>query len=476
MAILPICMLGSAAVRAQQIAKDGIAVTVLEVKKEKSRLWLEMNLDLSHLKLSSNRFLTLTPMVTDGTRNAVFPSLILSGRRQHIMHERTRAGREDYAGVQEIAFKQGKRQQVPYLADVAYEDWMAGACLVMDEDWCGCGGNVQENGQSDLTCLPAVYVVKPSLAYIVPRTEAVKTRTKTGSAFLDFPVNRTKIFPDYRNNPAELAKIQESIDRLKREEGMRIDRISIHGYASPEGRYAWNDHLARNRAQALKQHVLTLYGFDDQLIEVSSTPEDWEGLRRLTEASGLPEKQQILRIIDSPEAFDEREARLRRLNGGSTYRYILRNWFPGLRHSDYAISYTVPGFDVEEAKRLIKSDPQRLSLNDMFVLSREYEAGSEEFNEVYAVAVRLYPEDPVANLNAANAALAQGEYAVAEEHLGKAGDSPEAIHARGVLALIRGEYEQARLLLVQARDAGVKEAEHNLGELQRKLENNQFFE
>ena len=53
----------------------------------------------------------------------------------------------------------------------------------------------------------------------------------------------------------------------------------------------------------------------------------------------------------------------------------------------------------------------------------------------------------------------------------KAGELPEAIHARGVLALLRGEYDRARELLEQAQVLGVEEAAHNLGELEKKMEN-----
>ena len=44
----------------------------------------------------------------------------------------------------------------------------------------------------------------------------MKERVKEGSAFLDFPVNRTEIYPEYRDNPSELRKILE-------ENGIEID-------------------------------------------------------------------------------------------------------------------------------------------------------------------------------------------------------------------------------------------------------------
>ena len=459
---------------AQEIAKGGICVEALKTKKENRQVSVEMTFDLSRLELQSNRFLTLTPRITDGTDTMDLRPLVISGRRQHIMYERERRNDPEYAGAEELRFRRGKEQKVPYRTMVPYERWMHGATLVVDEEWCGCGGYAQENRETDLMqldLLPAIYNVTPLLAYVEPEAEAVKARSETGSAFLDFRVNRTEIDPEYRNNPDELARIRRTIERVKDDADLTIERITIHGYASPEGRYALNERLAEGRAHSLKTYVLNLYRFDEEQIDVSFTPEDWEGLRRRVEASGLPDKEQVLSEIDAAEDPDERELRLKSLGGGETFRYMLRDWFPALRHSDYTVHYTVRGFDVEEAARIIQTRPQKLSLNEMYLVSQLYEPGSTEFDRVFDIAVRMYPEDPTANLNAANIAIADGVYDKAEAYLDKAGELPEAIHARGVLALLRGEYDRARELLEQAQALGVEEAAHNLGELEKKMEN-----
>ncbi len=52
--------------------------------------------------------------------------------------------------------------------------------------------------------------------------------------------------------------------------------------------------------------------------------------------------------------------------------------------------------------------PNELSLEEFYLLAQSYPAGSKEFDEVFDIAVRMFPNDPVANLNAANAAMASG--------------------------------------------------------------------
>jgi len=117
---------------------------------------------------------------------------------------------------------------------------------------------------------------------------------------------------------------------------------------------------------------------------------------------------------------------------------------------------------VEEAKALLYTKPQQLSLEEMFLVAQTYEPGSKEFNEVFEIAVRMFPDDPTANLNVACAMIESGLYDRAEAYLAKAGNLPEAVHARGVMAARQGREDEARRLFGQAGQAGVKEATENL--------------
>ena len=96
------------------------------------------------------------------------------------------------------------------------------------------------------------------------------------------------------------------------------------------------------------------------------------------------------------------------------------------------------------------------------MVAQTYEPGSKEFNDVMETAVRLYPQDQTANLNAACARMEAGDLQGAAEYLERAGNSPEAIHAKGVLAMIKGDTAQAKSLLTQAAQAGAKGAAENL--------------
>ena len=79
------------------------------------------------------------------------------------------------------------------------------------------------------------------------------------------------------------------------------------------------------------------------------------------------------------------------------------------------IDYTVANFDVEQGRVVIKVNPKYLSLNEMYLVANTYPNGSREFINVFETAVRLFPEDDVAKLNAAIAALSRGDTETADQ-------------------------------------------------------------
>lgn len=366
---------------------------------------------------------------------------------------------------QTFTVKKGQALTVPVSRTVKYEDWMDLSEVHIDVDLCGCGNLADQSrvpvGEFDNRPAPP-----PLMTFVAPQAEAVKARDEKGSAFVDYVVNKTNILPDYRGNRKEIAKIVRTIDLVKNDPNVSITNINIHGYASPEGSYSNNTRLAEGRAASLKDYVKSLYVLPDNLFTSNATPEDWAGLRRLVEENNIDHKSEILGIIDSNMDYDAKDHEIRR-QFPQTYAYMLKEWYPGLRHSDYTVSYVVRPFTVDETKEMMKRNPKQVSLNEMFLVAQTYTPGSPEFNDVMDVAVRTYPEDETANLNAACAALNAKDWSQAARYLVKAGNSPEASHARGVLAMNQGDYDKAQTYLEQALKGGVAAAEENLKILER---------
>ncbi|EJW96803.1 secreted protein containing Outer membrane protein, OmpA/MotB [gut metagenome] len=441
------------------------AVEDLQLQRhgEQVRVWFHLRLD--SVNLPSNRFIRLTPVLTNEDSLCTLPSLVIARHRQHIMQQRHDS--------QDRLIKRKNRscQDLDYTVTTLYQPWMSEATLYLTQDFCGCGGQSIEQASiasQDFPFEKKGYEVHPVFTFVTPPVENIKYREESGQAFLDFPVDKTVIYPTYRCNATELNKIGQTINIIRNDTNTHIRKISIHGFASPEGNYANNRRLAQGRAEALKAYISDHYEFADSLFEVTSTPEDWKGLTAYIRQSDLSAREELLQLMKTDQEADLKENRLRSMIGQEAYQHLLKEVYPSLRRSDYTVSYMVRAFQLEEAKRLLRSRPQLLSLNEMYRIAATYSPGSEAFNEVFDIAVRLFPDDPTANLNAALAALHEKRTEKAARYLSKAGAGPAALHARGVLYLMTDRLTEAEALLKAAEEAGIPEAAVNLHELVRR--------
>ena len=392
-----------------------------------------LDIDLSTVGVPSNKMVLFTPMVVNGEDTLSLSSVGVLGRRRYFYYERNQK-RYPEVFENENFRSNDKPNSFKWAETMPYEKWMDGSSLKLRKQVYGCCNDLIEESIIDLTQYNDYH---PVFKWIVPEAELEKVRSLEGSAFIDFVVSTTDIRPDYRENRRELGKIISTIDSLKADADITMDTITIKGFASPESPYDNNTRLAKGRTQALKDYVTQLYAFDENFILTSYEPEDWEGLRRFVQASNIKHKNEILSIIDSSMEPDPKEWKLKSTYP-EEYKFLKETCYPALRHSDYKIVYKIRTFtDINELKRIFAESPAKLSLREFFNLSSAYEPGTEEFNEVFEVAVLVYPDNEIANLNAANAAMGVGELDKAERYLAKAGNSPEAEYAREVLAALK---------------------------------------
>lgn len=463
--VLAALVTGTNGVFAQSIAGGQITVHNSKVKKEGNTVKVDMDLDLSRLDISPNEGVVLIPMLINKNDTAKMPAAEIYGRKRYIYYQRNQQTVTNNPGLIERRYA-GKEQTVHYSYVIPYEKWMNNSNLVMGEGACGC--NQTPLGENINEPVHGVNLFNPwklQYAYVQPIPEAVKHRAETGSARLNFAVSKYDIRPTFGNNETELRKIRETIDLVRNDKDVQLTGISLHGYASPDGTYAFNEKLAANRTNALKNYLKKYYSqLDDRLFTATSTAEDWEGVRRYFANSNLSNKNEFLKIIDSNRTPDEKD-RLFASKYGAVYRTLLDKVYPTLRRTDYKVTYNVRNFNLEEAKRIIKERPQKLSLQEMYRVANSYEKGSEDFNQVFDVAVRMFPEDELANLNAANVSLSRNDKVSAEKFLSRAGNSPEAQNTRGILAVQKEDYKAARTYFSQAAEKGLTEAKANLQEL-----------
>ena len=439
---------------------ENIEVHNISVNHVEDLMIISMSFILDDVKVKSNQSIVLTPYLEDwdGTQRELGQPIRINGRKQQIYVERNHKS-PSYENAIVIRRFNDEPQVYNYITSIPYQSWMDSYRLHIYEDLCGCGTPLAHSGKE-----LAEYIPLPTIAYYEykePEMEIVKARSVEGKAYLDFPVNQTTIYPDYRRNPEELAVIIKTISVVKDDPNISITNINIHGYASPEGSYNSNARLAEGRAEALKEYVRKLYNLPPNLFTVESTPEDWAGRIQWVSDSDLNNKEAILDIANSSLSPDAKDQKIRQAYP-EDYRTLLANCYPALRHSDYVINYVVNPFTLKEAKTIITKNPAQLSLYEIYQVASSYPAGSSESIETLKIAAALYPESEEANLNVANMLVEIGDIAAAAPYLERAGELPQAILLRGVIEMKQGNIAEARELFIKAQMAGSSKAQHNI--------------
>ena len=460
---------------AQKFLNDELTLSNVSLWQQGNSLYVGMTFDMSKLTIGSTRSLSLIPLLTDGQHNVPLQEIIVNGKRREKAYIRGLAITKQEPTALIVPYN--KRETFNYTQIIPYKPWMSNASLQLVENLCGCGNYQEMNAQELITNdvsteAKRLSAMSPFVAYIQPTVEVVKNRSEQYEAHLDFPVNKIIIYPEYRRNTSELAKIRATIDTVRNDKYTTLTRIKIHGYASPEGSYANNTRLAKNRTQALVDYVTSYYNFDKKLITSEYTPEDWKGFRKFVSASSIEKKEEVLRLIDDESInIDKKERDIANLVGPQTYQYILAECYPALRHSDYTVNYTVRGLSLEESKEIINKRPQLLSLQEIYRIAESCEPGSEEFNHSFQVAATMFPDDPIANLNAGAMEIQKGgDMTTAKRYLAKA--DPKAAETQnnlGIIAMIEGDLDTAEKYFNAAKAAGlIKQADANLKELKKK--------
>lgn len=120
-------------------------------------------------------------------------------------------------------------------------------------------------------------------------------------------------------------------------------------------------------------------------------------------------------------------------------------------------------FNLEEAKIMADVNPQMLSLRELYTVALSYADDKAKFYQIINISVKLYPVHPIANLNAAAAAIEQGDTQSISKFLSIAPhDSLAYKNSRGVYELMTGNTYEGIRMLKAAKTEGSEEASYNL--------------
>lgn len=466
---------------AQDDKTNGITIIPIALDQKGDSLYIHCDLIVDSVKHHSLKNVDLTPFLINGSQSLELPKLSFKNRRYNKSYNRDLAlmnesEKKEYFIKNEfdevVSLHKNEEHKITYITIIPFEEWMTNAHLDVEIDDCGCDEvkNISTRRVFDEVTLEKQPELTPYLTYITPEVEKVKQRSASKEAYLNFKVSQSILYPNYQNNTKELQTIVNMITTFTDDKYVSIDKIEIVGYASPEGYPPFNEKLSHSRALALKDYVVALKKLDNNLFTIKSGGEDWNGLVKTLQGSDMRYGQTVLGIIADNSRSLVRQKKIKALDNGGVYRYMLQEYYPKLRKAIVTVNYEVEQFDVEKAKTVIKTKPQHLSLGEMFQVANEYKRGSKEFDQVLETAVYVFPNNEVALLNRSISAIEKRDTVQAEKYLNKIEKSErkaEYIHTKAALEMIKGNFKKSSILFKEAEKIGARNAVKNLKILDR---------
>ncbi len=446
-----------------------VSVQNFQVTTTDQRTIFTMDFILDQLDVPSNRYRAFTPIIRsrNGDQETRLKTLIVSGRRQNIVFERDGIDELYADNCDNIRRLNDAPQTYSYTDAIDREAWHKNADVVVEADLCGCGDKMK-NQEYPIATLKEINPWELiELANQEPNPEK-PMRELHGSAYITFVVDRWEMKPDYMDNRRELRKITDTLDIMVADKNITVNTIKIHGWASPESPYNHNHMLATNRAKSLTEWLRKNYNLPaTAFAPAEATPENWIGLREAIEQMGtdeLPHKDDIyndvrnLLLKDSivvARTADATEAGIKR-RFPQEYQYLLKNVYPGLRRSDYEITFNIRQFNtIEECLDIYRTKPHQLSKHELWRVAQTMQPFTDEYNRVMQTSLNYYPDDEAVNLNLANVALSQHDVLKAQTLLERAGNGAAAENARAVIDIVNGNYEEAARHLDNAERLGL---------------------
>ena len=401
----------------ESLTHDGTNVTVT------------FDIDTDVKDLPSNRKEVIMPYIYNGKDTIYMDVVEIYGKGRYKRERQVNAieGDKDW----ELGDNQTLKGEVYHYRDqIPLKRWMNPANLGIRRQLVGCACE-KEWGEENITEGVPLFEEPALPARRIPEYVLVDASRAWdfGQDELEiiFKVSKIEIDSSVFNNEVIFGKILAAVDKIFSNPYYKIDKIEVAGYASPEGRPAFNKWLGENRAKALIDYIIEhrpQYNLTRDNFRIRNGEENWAGLRRVVAASDLEQKERVLQIIDDESIPGElKKNKIKWIDRAKTWKLMLEDIYPHLRCARYLAVY--------------------------------YDSTNDEAVDI---------------INQANQMIREGKYAEAYEHIKPVDNDMRAYNTVGVALMMQGEFEKAMPWFEKAIEGNCASAQQNIDAINAEYE------
>jgi tetratricopeptide (TPR) repeat protein len=319
-------------------------------------------------------------------------------------------------------------------------------------------------------------IATSTLVAINPRTATVsdnyvRVSTETKESDILFEISSAKL------RPAELKKsslkdfnayVKATVADSSRK---KLKGVTVSSYASPDGSVELNTGLSSNRGSVAQKYMADNFKKEklakataSDFLSVISTPEDWDGFKKLMEASNIPDKDLILRVLTMYSDPEVREKEIKNIS--KAYEEIAETILPKLRRSKLIANVDLIGLSDEQIVSFATSGNLDTLSIEQLLRAGSLVSDNNKKIEIYSKAVAKYPEDWRAKNSLGVCYFNEGKYADAKSSFEAAkaiASNPTVNNNLGACALMNNNIAEAKELFSAAKATGGDIADYNLG-------------
>lgn len=361
-----------------QTVDESLQLKGMKVEKSGDSISVRFVAEINEKATSKNYKLTLTPVLRKDSQEGKLPPIMVRSKRMRIIDER------NGTPVANDAYSAGNGSKVEYRQYLPYDEWMSGSSLYFEGISEGCCdyqtlqpmlvaenlvnpkilpvsplpvGQGEEARQADSKPVPddaatagaKLTAAFPFIASISEYSDGMNkdvALSRDKHIVIHYQVNESNIRSNYMDNDAELARLTVALDQLKQSKQIRLSKVLVVGFSSPDGPTQFNRQLALDRANSLVNYI-SQSGVSRSLFDIHNGVIAWDKLREYVAGSDMPYRAEVLDIIDHTPVWNNasqvgRLTLLRKLRNGQPYNYMKANFFPLLRAAGVIKLYYEP--------------------------------------------------------------------------------------------------------------------------------------
>lgn len=269
-----------------------------------------------------------------------------------------------------------------------------------------------------------------------------KTVTTTQDADIMYLINSARV-RGAQLTTDQVKMFEEFVKENTNKNRTTLGNVYSKGYASPDGPVAFNDRLSKERSETGKAAISQQLKGVNVRYDMAAYGEDWDGFKKLVEASDIKDKDLILQVLQMYSSPVQRDQEIK--NMSSVFDVLAKEILPKLRRTQLVVNADMENLTDAELRTAIANGASDLDLeqllygatltDDLRVKAQLYKRAADKYDDA-----RAYN-----NLGAT--LIRMGDYAGAEKALEKAArlsSAPEINNNMAVVAMLQGDVAKAR--------------------------------